>query len=466
MGKRHSISGIIAFIIFASFFLTACQATPVEEPVISKEDGVYEMKLEQARAEDQAQEQDAANSATPAPRVYLADQHWTEDITLRNFTFHIDLDVEAPSSGVFPVYSVAAADFEDNDERLTRILDYFLKDIVAMRQGAPTKEDYNKEIEMLLRGVFDDESGTYIAPSEEEVQGEVDDLLKAAASAPSEDEFSPTQSRSNIRIPSSLAYQLDNQDVWDIQLEANFLRVSKLPIGVIQPERWALAGTALPNEPAGTQFHNIKISQEDAEAIVSDFGATIMNGFIISSIEKGRIVDSLSCETLTEGWIVECVRSCGDCLPFAYQRYKDGNTLRFSDEAYASSLPLETVSMFVDETGICSLSWMNPLKVEAQATSTIELLPYDKIQEIIRQAIKNSLSWSGDNEHGSGLGNGKVTRVILSSCYIPQKDTPDHFYLTPTWFVLLGFEKFLSQGVSEQAIAINAVDGSRIEIKS
>ena len=140
--------------------------------------------------------------------------------------------------------------------------------------------------------------------------------------------------------------------------------------------------------------------------------------------------------------------------------------MRFSDEAYASSLPLETVSMFVDETGICSLSWMNPLKVETQATSTIELLPYDKIQEIIRQAIKNSLSWAGNNEHGSILGDGKVTRIILSSCYIPQKDLPDHFYLTPTWFVLLGFDQGLSQGVLEQALAINAVDGSRIEIKS
>ncbi len=466
MLKRTFISGILGFTVLSSLLLGACQATPAEEPIVSKEDGVYEIKLEQARAEEQTQAQDPVAVATPVPRVYIDDKHWAEDIALKNFTFRIDLDVEAAASGAFPVYSVTAANFEENDERLTCILDYFLKDVVAMRQGAPTREDYNKEIEMLLRGVFDDESGTYIAPDQEEVQGEVDELLKAAASAPSEDEFSPAQSWSDLRIPSSLAYRLGNQDVWDIQLEPTFLRISKLPIGVIQPERWALAGTALPNEPAGTEFHNIKRSQEDAQAIVSEFGATILNGFIISSIEKGRIVDSLSCETLTEGWIVECVRSCGDCLPFTYQRYKEGNTLRFSDEAYAASLPLETVSVFVDETGICSLSWTNPLKIEEQATSTIELLPYDKAQEIIRQAIKNSLSWSGDNEHGSGLGDGKVTRVILSSCYIPQKDSPDHFYLTPTWFVLLGFDKFLSRGVPEQAIAINAVDGSRIEIKS
>ena len=466
MLKKTFVSGILGFTVLSSLLLAACQATPIEEPVVGKEDGVYEMKLEQARKEEQTQAQASVDSATPVPSIYIDAKHWTEDVALKNFTFHIDLDVEAPTSGAFPVYSVTAANFEDKDERLTRIFDYFLKDVVAMRQGAPTREDYNKEIEMLLRGVFDDESGTYIAPNQEEIQGEIDDLLNAAASAPAEDEFSPAQSWSDIRIPSSLAYRLDNQEVWDIQMESAFLRVSKLPIGVIQPERWALAGTALPNEPAGTQFHNIKLSQQDAEALVADFGATIMKGFIISSIEKGRVVDSLSCETLTEGWIVECVRSCGDCLPFSYQRYKDGNTLRFTDEAYASSLPLETVSVFVDETGIRSFSWMNPLKIEEQATSTIELLPFNRAQEIIRQAIKNSLSWSGDNEHGSGLGNGKVTRVILSSCYIPQKDSPDHFYLTPTWFVLLGFDKFLSQGVLEQAIAINAVDGSRIEIKS
>ena len=100
-----------------------------------------------------------------------------------------------------------------------------------------------------------------------------------------------------------------------------------------------------------------------------------------------------------------------------------------------------------------------------QAAQNIELLPFDQMQSLIRQALRASLSWTGDKQSGSVFSGGRVTRVVLSACCIPQKDAPGRFYLTPAWFVLVSLNELEAKGALPQAIAINAVDGSRIAIE-
>ena len=466
MKKTVSIQ-VGVMLILVLLFSSSCQPTPIEEAVVNKEDGIYEVKLEQAQAESADNQEEVVPPVITPSAGDIIDKHWKENVELKNFSFCIDIDVDAPNVGSFPVYSVTASEFKGDDQRAQSLLAYFLKDIVALRQGGPTQEDYYKEIQILLRGVYDEDAKAYIAPDETEVEDDIAELMTEAETAPAADDFNPAAKLEKINIPMSIAYKLKSGDEWDIQLKPQQLTITKLPGGIMQPERWVLAGNALPSEPKGTQLKDIKIPQSEVESIVADFfEKTSIGEFSISAIEKARIVDSYTYETLTEGWSVECVRNSGDCFPFAYQRYKNGNGLRFSDTAYASELPLETFSMFIDESGIKWLTWTNPLEIIEQLTTDIELIPFEEMKDIIRQTIKNSLSWAGDNEHGSKLGDGKVTRIVLSSCYIPQKDSPGYYYLTPTWFVLLGFDAMLEQGALEQAIAINAVDGSRIEIKS
>ena len=55
--------------------------------------------------------------------------------------------------------------------------------------------------------------------------------------------------------------------------------------------------------------------------------------------------------------------------------------------------------------------------------------------------------------------------MILSSCCIPQRDAPGRFYLTPAWFVLVGFDIDIPYAALPQILAINAVDGSRIALE-
>jgi hypothetical protein len=474
----------IITICITLLLLSGCQPSPHQEAVVNKGDSVFETKLEIAREKEvkvtalipftqgveraTAMPLDPTETPSSDTRTHvLTDSHWTDEVALRNFTFTIDVDIDAPFIGEFPVYSVMASEFYDDDQRIATILDCLIQDISGVRLGGMTKEEYEKEMRIFLRGYYDDELGEYIEPSESEANQEMEEFLKAIESAPEENAFLPTTEREMFTIPASIAYHTTVGDTWDIQVDSQRLVVEKKPRGVLQPERWVLAGTAAPNEPKGSTLQNVNISQDEAEQIVESFFEMVQLGdFAISSIEKARIIDAYSYDVYAEGWAVECARICGQCRPFSYRKYRNGNDLRFSDEAYAAELPIESLTMFVDEFGIRQLIWNNPLYIVEKLTKNIDLIPFEDMKDIIRQTLRNSLSWAGEKASGSSLGNGRVTKIILSSCYIPQKDAPGKFYLTPTWFILAGFNDSLEIGVQPQAFAINAVDGTRIELKN
>lgn len=396
----------------------------------------------------------------------LTEMHWTDEVVLRNFTFTVDVDVEAPVSGSFPVYAVEPSPFLRDDTRAEAILNDLIPEVTGRREGGMTKEELENEMNIFLRGDYDDEKGVYIAPGEDEKKEMLPIYSEAIEAAPSADIFTPASNRDVFSASASVAYQTTDGNCWDVTANLNQLTVEKLPRGVIQPERWIIAGTATPDEPKGTTLQNVKITQEEAEQVVSSFLNRVQIGdFAVASIEKARILDAYTFETYAEGWHVECARVAGQCRPFAYKRYRSGNSLRFPDEATSAWPEPETLTMFVDESGIRKLIWMNPMETAEAVTDGAELIPFEEMKGIILQTLHSSLSWAGDQEHGSRLGDGRVTRVILSVCCIPQKDAPGKYCLMPAWFILAGFNASLDSGVQPQAFAVNAVDGTRIELK-
>ena len=90
--KRHYLVLRFLLIVFIIAFLAACQPTPEQEPVVNRGDGVYELRLEEAQQSDQVGSEAGQ---------YVFDPHWTEEVALRNFTFRIDVDIEAPTTGAF-----------------------------------------------------------------------------------------------------------------------------------------------------------------------------------------------------------------------------------------------------------------------------------------------------------------------------------------------------------------------------
>lgn len=156
----------------------------------------------------------------------------------------------------------------------------------------------------------------------------------------------------------------------------------------------------------------------------------------------------------------------GSCAAVNYKWNANSGTLRFSDEAYSAGLKAESVVLFVDDKGVATITWSNPLEVLQTEVDNIEILPFEQMQGLIRQAIINGLSWMERKDSDRNLGSYfRVTKVTLSYCFAPVKDSPEEFYFTPTWFVFLRMSE-ASSSVRDKAIAINAVDGTRIDLSS
>ena len=466
-------------LLVAALALSACRPMPAGDAVANQGDGGCGQTLGEAQA-NHAPGEDGRQAATAAPVPYLTEPHWRETLAFGDFNIDIDLDVEAPEVGWFPVHTVERAEFTDGDERAELPLACLLRDVRGVRPGGDTKEEIRRIRQRILEGVYDRETGRKVRLPEEEIRRIIDEMETVYALAPTADSYEPALGLKPVATGTHWAYYLANGTEWDVLIEPDMLTVQRLPGGAVEPEPRAPEGTAAEGE-ARHPLERAELTQAEAEAVVADFLARANIGsFGISLIEEARIVQNYSGETISEGYRVECARV--GCLPASSRQYDGGNGLRFLGDVYATAAPPETMTIYVDEVGdvyataapsetmtiyvdeggIRQLVWADPLAIAEQAAENAELLPFGEIQSLIRQALRATLSRTGDEQSGRALSGGRVTRVVLSTCCIPQEDAPGRFCLTPAWFVLVSLNEREADGALPLVVAVNAVDGGCI----
>lgn len=466
--KRNYILSFL-FCVSAIMLLSACQPTPDTELVVNKGDGVYEQKIDSAKKKESSHTkiEPSAESPSADEQPYVFESHWTDTVSLRNFDVNIDVDIEAPVTALFPVYRVKASQFELVDERLQAICNALMGEVVAERLGGATMQDLKEQLEELQKGRYDSETKTWIPYDKTTYEVLSEDILKEMETAPDEKDFVEISDIQVQSFPFTKTFMTEDGTLWEIEYAEKNLHISRNVRGFEQYERWVIDGDALAGEEKGTTLQNVSCTEETARQFVDDFFKTIHIGDMgISSIEKGRIVDIDTSEVLKEGWIVECARKGGVCPAFNYKYYANSSgDLRFQEETYSAGLSAESVLLFVDDKGVASLSWQNPLEIVKTEVSNVEILPFAQIQELIKQAMVNGLSWTGNKKSGSAFSGCYTTRIILSYCFIPVKDAPEEFYFTPAWFVLM---KFNNDPLSMRPFmfTLNAVDGTRIDTSS
>lgn len=401
--------------------------------------------------------QPAQAAAAPTPR--LTGLHWQEEIVLQNYTLTIDLDVEVPEGGPFPVCAVERADFAGGDARVAQALACLPAQVKGARPGGDTKEEVYRLMQSMLRGAYDEQLGQFVPPDGEEARRIVAEMTRRAAAAPEADGYEPARGVKPVAPGTRWAYYLANGEEWDVLLEPDLLRIERLPGGSVQAEHGARRDGAVDRPP-----EQAALTRAAAEAAVEDFLArSDIGAFGILRIEPARLKRNYTGETISEGYRATCVRVCAGCRPLDLRQCA-GFGARFGDGAQAAGLPPETLTLYVDGGGVRQLIWADPLAVVETAQSG-ELLPFAWVQALIRQALRASLGRAGDGADGSAVSNGRVSAVVLTSCCIPQEDAPGRFLLTPAWVALISHGDPQRRGGAPQAIVLSAVDGSRIGLR-
>lgn len=446
------LSLIIVLILFG------CQKTPDKEIVVNKGDGAMESIIAGTTASQQAiiTKDDSNENKDTGGRITYSNA-WTETYEIPGLTCNIKADVTVPETSEFPVYKVQRTEFDLDS--VINIVNYFTADAAGVRETSDTKEELEEQLIQAKKGmyVWDDNGGRW-----ETYEGQKKDIanLEGRIANAQPEVFEPVTGDA-VSIPMDKTYAIQGGERIYVDVTSQNIYIDPIKSGQIQPESWVMPGEAYPGEPAGTTLNNVKISEQEAKDEVNVLLSNLsIKDMGIAKTEKARILKDFSFETVSEGWQVTLARNDGGGIPVCVDSGIYG-ILYYPSEDYIDRWKAETIKIYVDETGIRSFVWQNPLEVVEELNSNVPLKPLDEIKEKVREYIK--FAYTKKTEGGKTPKRQIViSNIVLTNVLLPVKDESEYHMLVPAWIIYYEFEDGL--GTHTAVLAINAIDGSSIDL--
>ena len=432
--------------------LTACQPTPEEDIVVNRGDGALEAAIAATAVPSE-------QPLLPVDEVGQRVEHWTDELTIRGLTCTIDADIVLPDNKIFPVYRVRQRPLDA--KTVTETLATLLAGATGARETTRTREEVLLDLMLARRGSYAIYDGVGVW---EPYDGQEEDIarLEEELQTIGEEEFGPVPD--TVPLDTPYTYALPDGGRIRVRLSQDGLYAAAFgAYSGVQPESWVVYGDAYPGEPKGTMLQNVKISQEEAEAAAEAFleqaGLTYLG---LAEAEKARVLQSTTYETLSEGWQLTYARGDGGCIPIYYDNQQSG-ILYMPSEDYAQRWFPEFARIYVDENGVRSFEWRNPLEIVETMNENVLLLEFDEIKGQITQAIELGYAYMSELM-GGGENTVTVDRIVLTNVLVPMKNTVDYQMLVPAWVVF--YEEDLGLGEPlRDFIAVNAVDGSIVDLQ-
>lgn len=473
----------ICFILVLGMLLSlcACQPTPEKEIVANKGDGVLEQRISEAQEQEkQAQREQLQSQAspvpTPTPQPYEYPDTWVLELDLTNYFIHIDATLEVPSAP-YPVVRLSQSDFTEKGDILASLMTRVMGETVAKRQGEYCYEDYVDMMEECSRGQYDWNTNTYrryYSDEQEEADREMAEYAEKLKTALHREQFDEDGTLVTD-IGTEYTYCGEDGTQWYARIEENSFSLSTDHHNATS-EKYIIWEPDFPGDTTPPPLV-ITVSQEQAEAEANK----VLSGFpgmeweLVKTEQAAMFGDRFFAGDPTvwaaEGYLMTYTRKIGGTSFFNYKEGHDPSRLQLEDAAYAASLKFETLEIFVDEKGVKSLVWRNPLIIEDTVANNLELLPFEQIQDNFVNLVTVALSWI--NEHPAAGGKLNPTRIayvkraVLGYAYVQEKDNPGKFLAVPTWFFTYQLEADLNATGNGALgmIALNAVDGTRVSLR-
>ena len=228
---------------------------------------------------------------------------------------------------------------------------------------------------------------------------------------------------------------------------------------VMQGESLVASGGAMGDEPPGTQIGAVAITAEQAVERAREMLETIgFSGMQVASVEKARMVNAVTETVLANGYQIIPCRGDGGYAPFDPLLLGHSALQIYEQSAYRKDWRPERMQMFVDERGVRYVGRMFPLHVLRTVNENAALLPFARVQELLRNRFRHEFRWT----EVSG-GTVTVKRVALVGALVRVKNDLERAYIVPTWLCEYTTD---TGGTPEQryAIAVNAIDGTSVDV--
>ena len=115
--------------------------------------------------------------------------------------------------------------------------------------------------------------------------------------------------------------------------------------------------------------------------------------------------------------------------------------------------------MLVTEDGVLALAWTVPQRVAGVANENVQLLPFEEIQQHIRDLINFG---AAERRYENDEGDLLISRVVLGAVVQRIPYETETAYLAPVWIVQMTTENEMEYHADPTIMMVNAIDGSFI----
>lgn len=471
MARAIAFMGLVTLLLTAA----ACQPTPEEPVIVGKNDGALEEIMQQTPA------------ATFEP--YQAPAHWSETVEEDKLTIEIDTDIALRDASAYPVVKVEPVVF--SQEQVNALVNYFAAGKKFYEPPVQTKADFEAQIVEAMRG--HDVDGEYVF--DESDQEWVDQLKEKMAAAPADS--------ARIYADTTLTYRTDyetreedtaggknyigvsveNADGNDGSISfANYVPgfshatrfgfTAKDDQGYLSEttyDQWMKESEQSVEDDSmrgyegyEALYDQVAMMEEEATAqgqkILGDLGITGMALVDSSRLASGKYPDK-------GGYELKYMRESGSITGY---QLTGGGSMNEEPPQYSPPFTLETVTIRLTEDGILSFYWNGCANVVETVSENVALLPFDKVQQALKDQIKYKKSFGEIEQYGMEDFAVTVTSAELRVSYIGVKDNPGQALLIPVW--VFGTEFSWQNNVlqreqryTDDDYVFNAIDGGVVD---
>ena len=425
--------------------LSACQPTPEEDVVVNKGEGTMEAAV-------------AAPAA--APYRYEAPERWVETFTARDQTVRIDAGVEVPDDEYHPVLLVERRSFDAQ-----QAVDYYTAlfgEGVELRENQYSYAEVLTDLQNTMKGMFveiDPETGEQIWAPYEGQEEEIARLQQLLAKTPAEDTFVPLTAETMPFPLTEGMLRLPDGSSRYVYCTGTLCRIRRFRSVVTHNENWVMQGEATPGEPAHA-LENIRITEEEAVAMGDEVIASLgmADEMRVGSIIRARGIESYTYKVHGEGYLLTYVPSPEGAEAYCYERYFENNSLYLPEgDEYARPWQQERIEMLVTEDGVLDFCWMSPQEAMGVANENVQLLPFEEIQQHVRDLISFG---AAERRYENDEGDLLISRVVLGAVVQRIPYETEAAYLAPVWIVQMTTEGEISRHNSPTILMVSAIDGS------
>ena len=425
----------------------ACQPTPEKEIVVHK----AAEQLEATLVESEDKEADS---------TFICPSKLDEEIQMPHFKFVADTDIEIGQAEGFYVYEATQDRF--GQTRMDEIVSYFSKDLIGARSGEITKEDLEELIVILKRGMpKKQQDGSVLYEPSADSAEIIESLSEELRNAPNEEyipiaDYDPT-------FPCNVVFKNSLEQNVYVFADENQIEIFPKNAGTIQLQSWIIKNGGWDGE--GPVVLEPVLSKEEALTISKNVLNDLkIEGFEAAHIEAARMLDGFfGYATVSVGYQITFCRAIDGQIPFDSSILTSG-VLGFEDEAdYIKPWPQERIVLMVDQEGIRFFHWEYPVIITNKLESNMKPLSFEAVWQHAKDLLILGSSWVAD---ATTVEDRHVTRIMLTNCMVRSTKERNKVFLIPTWLFIVQKESALDGHILPSYIAINALDGSRVEMQN